>query len=320
MKLFGSSYSDTLIGTGTDDTILGNRGADLIYGGQGGSDSISAGADNDLISGFSVNLSNLRASPARGSSIDGGSDFDTLIVDITPATRISMLQSATNVMKVSGVEEIIYSVGSTSDKQQIAGTNNMETICSSGTANVHGMSGDDYIFSQDGNDTLSGDNGNDYLSAGAGYNTVSGGNGADVFAFHFQGAYQYTEVTDFNAHQDKIAIIIRSDQYATFLDVEDTFARAPDNAYGDGVQGSGSAINDYVSYDSGRFFSRSDFDQADKNNKYGRFVTYDHSTGSVLMDVYSRDENNALHEHQVLLAHIDGAPKLTMDQFEFLVM
>ena len=90
--------------------------------------------------------------------------------------------------------------------------------------------------------------------------------------------------------------------------------------YGDGIQSVGGAINGYVSYDNGRFLDERDFKRATDHNQYEHFMTYDRSTGSVLLNQYTEVDGGGLEKHEVLLAHVDGAPKLNLDHFEFLVM
>jgi hypothetical protein len=49
-------------------------------------------------------------------------------------------------------------------------------------------------------------------------------------------------------------------------------------------------------------------------------VTYERSTGSVLLNHFERNADDELVETRVLLAHIDGNKALQMDDFVFLAM
>jgi Ca2+-binding RTX toxin-like protein len=306
-----------LIGTTGIDTIHARNGDDLLATG-GGRDSIYGEAGNDLISGFHFNLDNLGASASRGAFVDGGTGTDTLILDVDPARTVSVLARAASAMTIHNVEVNIYNVGAISAKQVIVGTKQRETICTSGNASVRGMEGDDYIFTQDGDDKLDGGTGNDYLSAGAGHNVLTGGRGADDFAFHFQDQYQYSEITDFNVKQDKIAIILTSEQLGVYSGrAPPEFA--PKHSYGNGIPTPTGEINQYISYNNGRYFDRDDFYAGD-DSFLSDFVTYEKATGSVLLNHFERDSQFQLHSTPILLAHIDGNKALHADDFVFFAM
>lgn len=317
MKMYGSTYADTLIGTTLADTIYANFGNDLISTG-GGRDKIYGEAGDDLMTGFSVNLKSLGRSPSLGATADGGSGSDALIIEVTAAARVSYVTDVAQVMTIKNTEDIIYNFSGVGSKQLITGSKGSETICvTSGNASIKSMKGSDYIFSGSGNDVLEGGDGDDFISAGTGHNVLSGGAGADKFMFHFKDVYQYNQISDFNVAEDKIAILIDLDQhnlaYGTDIDVE----YDPVHKYGDGVQGVGSEINEYVTYNNQRLFDRNTFDF--DVNDYAEFITYEQSTGSVLLNFYEEDDDGTVISSKVLIAHIDGNKNLDSSNFEFLL-
>jgi Ca2+-binding RTX toxin-like protein len=313
MKKYGSSYSDSLFGTSAADNIFGDSGNDLIAT-NGGRDQIEAGGGNDLVNGISFNLNSVSSSSSYGATIDGGSGRDTLVIELSAAKGTSYVEHGSAGLNINNVEDIIYSFSGLSKEQNVEGSRNSETIClGDSSVNANGMDGSDYLFSGAGSDNLQGGAGNDFISAGDGNNVVTGGSGADSFHFYFNGANQYTEITDFKAGTDKIAISIDHEQYNLFHGTS-LVATSPDRSYGDGVQITGLAINTFVSGDSGRYFDSKDFHFS--NNDFNNFAIYDRSTGSVLVKYYV-DVNSVIQEHDILVAHVDGHPKLDVSDFGF---
>ena len=297
MKIIGSNKGELLSGTGDSDVIYGNKGSDHVFA--NGSDIIMgtareqvfAGQGNDFIGGFSLQLDNLKKSASYGSTIDGGSGIDTLFLGIASSDKIVYLDNAARAFRMNSVEDIIYCVDGPS-RQRVFGTDRGETIVLGDTGlNVDGRNGNDYIFAKSGNDTISGGNGNDFIHAGEGHNIVRGGAGVDFFHFYFEEEVtEYTAISDFRHGVDKFVIQYR------FADVADD-----DYPYDIESPEFGEA-HQFVNFDGGREIDRATFHR--DSGFFSRNVEYERETGSVLLA-------------GVLIAHIDGSPKMTESDFLF---
>lgn len=314
MKIVGSKgFADSLFGGKSSDLIFGDDGNDLISAwseiGQGAKDKVNAGAGDDLISGFSVDLTRLTRSESRGSAVDGGTGYDMLIIDTVSASKNTTLDKLEKVMNVSKVEEVIYNVSAATGKQSITGTNANETIyIGEGGSTAVGGGGNDYLFAGVGDDKLVGGTGNDFLSGGDGRNTLTGGAGADYFMFHLTDGYSYSDITDFQKGVDKIALI---------LDIGGEFT--PDS-FGDGLRFIDREMDvmGYLNYDKGRIVDRSLF--SNDATFYADNMVYEQSTGSFMQHVYLDDGNGGTLEYDVALAQIRGAPNLDASDFVFFVL
>jgi Ca2+-binding RTX toxin-like protein len=327
MKMYGSNHRDTLIGTASRDTIQARGGNDLIAT-AGGADTILAGDGDDMITGFSFKLSSddggtdpdidigigsQRASAGQSMLVDGGAgSHDIMLVELTAQKGISEIETFREKVTVKNVEEFIYNFASLTADQKILGANNtrgLETIVvGSGTADIDSQAGNDFIYTSSGADVIKAGNGRDFIHAGEGHNFVSGEAGADYFHFQLTGNYQYTEITDFQAGQDKILITVSTDQInllfgAVYEDWESLDPDIPVRYYGDGLQGVGSALNDYVSYNHGRQFDPSEFTQNDDVLYLPLWVDYETETGSVFAYYYTQVDD-ALDIDKVLIAHV----------------
>lgn len=95
--LYGGAANDTLYGGAANDRLEGGTGQDLLYGGLG-TDSIFGGDDQDLVSmSFTAALNDVLGSETVDGG-GGGTDNDTLRVDITGFgwARIDIAYSLTN--------------------------------------------------------------------------------------------------------------------------------------------------------------------------------------------------------------------------------
>ena len=312
MKMTGSNYADTLIGGKKKDIIIGNDGNDLISAwedvGDGAADEIEAGAGDDLIGGFSFNLDNVARSKSRGASVEGGSGYDSVIVDVAGNAKTTLLNRIHQVFDVKA-EEIIYNFSGATIKQTITGTNANETIyIGEGGSKALGGKGNDYLIGGQGDDVLSGGDGNDFLFAAGGRNELTGGKGADVFQFHLTEDYAYANITDFQVGVDKIALLI---------DIGGEFAK---DLFGDELRRTERTMDDmgYINYDDGRIIDRDLF--ANSQLRFTENMIYEQSTGSFLQRVYLDDGAGGTIEYQVLLAHLEGKPVLSEDDFIFYVL
>lgn len=306
MKMYGSTYDDSLFGTTGKDVIYGDDGNDLISGWhlnfRGAADKIYAGGGSDLISGISVQFDNVARSQSRGAVVDGGADYDTLIIDSSSKARSTQLSRMDLVVNVSKVEEIIYNFSGVTAKQTIMGTNAGETIyIGENGSKSNGGKGNDYLFAGLGDDTLTGGDGNDFLSAGTGHNELIGGNGADYFHFQLTTNFQYTNINDFQVGTDKIAITLYvsgdldGDSYGnTFWNLN-----RPIDTMG------------YLNYDNGRKLDRTDF--VSDADLFDDHIIYEQSTGSILQIIDGKE---------VLIAHLDAnqKPMLDADDFVFTIV
>jgi hypothetical protein len=325
MKMLGSNIRETLIGTKRKDSITSLDGNDLIGTGGGGADVIEAGAGEDMIGGFAFDLGSLARSANRGASVNGGAGYDTLVVELTAAKRVSEVSDILNAMKVSNVEEFIYNFASVKAKQLINGTNGVETIVTgTGDANIDMRGGNDYVFTGGGDDIIKGGKGSDFIHAGDGHNTVSGGDGVDYFHFHLTGSFQYTNITDFKSDEDKIEITLDVDQI-NFLYETTFFAGRPERDYGDVVIGNGPEFNEYVSTSNGRWFDSNDF-TTDLNDapdftdwERDHWVHYEEDTGSIFISNWV-DVDGFKRELRVLVAHVEPDTVINDSDFLFRMM
>ena len=314
MKMFGSTYRDSLFGSDGVDTIHANAGNDLIsawYNGRvGGADQIYGEGGNDLISGFTFNMDNLAKSASRGAYIDGGSGHDTAIIHLEASAQTVMIGRLPSAVTIKQVEDVIYHFDGLADKQRVIGTDRSETFYY-GENNAHGLGadGNDYLFSGTGDDMLDGGNGNDLLSAAGGHNVLTGGKGSDYFQFHITQDYQYSEITDFQTGIDKIAMLL--DTGGSVI---------PNHSYGDGLRLLNTPIDTlgYLDYDHGRYFDRADFTGNDP--LFNGQMIYERKTGSLLQRIILDDGQGHDVTYNILIAHIDGNPNLTADDFRFMII
>ncbi|MDO6966793.1 calcium-binding protein [Rhizobium alvei] len=310
MKMTGSNLWDSLFGTSGSDVIYGNGGNDLISGFAGGgskADQIYGGSGNDLVSGFSINLEKPGSSASRGTRIDGGSGYDSVIIDVTSNAKTVLIGKFQAQITVKNVEDLIFDFGGLTSKQRLVGTNQSETVhLGDSSVTGMGMGGNDFLFSGSGDDTLNGGDGKDFLSGGLGHNALTGGAGSDYFMFRPTTAFEYSNITDFKPGQDKIAFIFKTDDGV--ID--------PDRSYGNGMWELGTSIdsNGYLDDDHGRYFEMDDFKAI--NAVYGSGVTYERSTGSVIAHLLDDDGK----VHKILIAHLDNRPNIDADDFVYMLV
>ena len=145
--IFGTQFSDEIIGDGGKNSLYGWEGDDIIRGGAGG-DKLSGGLGAD--------------------HLDGGEGFDSAsYVNSETGVTINMLDPSAGTGEAAGDTFI-----------------NIELIFGSRFADdVTGDNADNWLYTLGGNDVLRGLEGADALSGGAGDDQLYGGSGADRFIF-----------------------------------------------------------------------------------------------------------------------------------------
>jgi Ca2+-binding RTX toxin-like protein len=209
--LVGSSGNDTLNGSGGNDTLDGGAGDDILSGGAGINTYLGGAGNDRLVIGTGAN----------GSSIDGGTETDTLAVSGTVGALASVIGieaieltggaslTLTNTQFSTGLALGSTISGTGSLVVNMAPTDlelNLNTLVvlggSSITVTGNGSTGDDTIKGingavntlngGDGNDQIrgggladiiNGGNGNDKLFGAGGADIMTGGAGADIFRF-----------------------------------------------------------------------------------------------------------------------------------------
>lgn len=161
-NFLGTRKTDTLIGTDSDDLIDGAGGADTLSGG-GGNDSIVYQNDAN-----------------RGSSIDGGSGEDTLIV-----------RQAASIDLAAANQDAGFRAN------RISGFEHVDASASSAAVTLAGSAGAN---------RLSGGAGSDMIRGGAGADVLRGGGGGDTFVYAAgdSTAAARDTILDFTVGADKI--------------------------------------------------------------------------------------------------------------------
>lgn len=219
--VYGSYYSDTMLGsTGDDikygfdgnDSLTGSGGADFLAGGAG-ADTLDGGADTDTASyqkdqtGITVDLTLATAQSggeAQGDiltgieNVTGGAGNDS----ITGNSSANYLDGFTGSDTLAGgAGNDIYVVDSISDvvtensgegldrvESYVSYTlgANVEYLTLLETANINGTgnAGDNELSGNAGSNVLSGGDGNDVFLGGGGNDTMNGGLGDDIFSIN----------------------------------------------------------------------------------------------------------------------------------------
>ena len=115
-QLTGSPLSDTIYGGFGNDVIVGGAGADAIYG-EAGNDSLN-GSDGDdvLLGGDDFDIITISGATPGNDTVSGDTGGDWLLFDPTPATVISLRESAgrlrvdtgANVTLSTGISQVLF--------------------------------------------------------------------------------------------------------------------------------------------------------------------------------------------------------------------
>ncbi len=187
--LYGSNYSDSLLGNSGANVIWGANGHDMIYG-RDGSDTIYGGNGNDILYGG-----------AGADLLDGGAGTRDRVIysDSTAGLRVDLLSPAANTGIAAG--DIFVGI------EDLYGSNHNDSLLgNSGDNVIWGANGNDMIYGRDGADTIYGGNGNDTLYGGAGPDTLDGGAGMDSFVFNTSLSGGADTILDFNPIEDRMMV------------------------------------------------------------------------------------------------------------------
>jgi len=190
--LFGGNEEDEVNGNADDDTIIGGRGDDDLNGGTG----------NDTFYQWNHGPSGVGFTD----TIDGGDDFDTIIMRIYDADGPQNFSGIDYNFNLSA-----QGAGSITGGNEIINFTNIELIIDgTGDATFLGSSGNDQFFGNDGDDIITGGDSLDVLIGGDDNDTFIYTDTSDLFggSTTFQGAVLLSEVIDGGAGTDRIVVDI----------------------------------------------------------------------------------------------------------------
>ncbi|MGB3493782.1 MAG: hypothetical protein WBA57_13715 [Elainellaceae cyanobacterium] len=227
--LFGSIFSDSIVGTFGNDEIYAFEGNDVIFGGFG-NDFTNGGFGFDVMdysflgepvtllpSGF-IDKNGLGTDQLF--SVEGiiGAVGEFNVIDGSSGNGITsfsidLSQNSLTVNDIPGLGDFSFYVENFVD---VIGTPNADTIIGDDAGNIiSGQGGDDVLLGGDGNDLVIGGSGADFISgtnvASGGFgevDTLIGGSGGDVFAlgddiggyYIADGNNDFAEITDFSVN------------------------------------------------------------------------------------------------------------------------
>ncbi|MGH6734786.1 MAG: calcium-binding protein [Methyloceanibacter sp.] len=151
----GGQSGDTLFGEDGDDTLDGGAGLDFVDGG-GGDDTIISKAGEG----------------GNGEQLDGGEDFDDLILDRSNETV------AFNFSFADAITNVFFDLG---DGTEIRNFERFNFKSGLGDDTITGWDFQDVLNGGAGNDTLNGGDGDDILRGGPGADNLNGGADDDTY-------------------------------------------------------------------------------------------------------------------------------------------
>jgi serralysin len=186
-NIVGSGYNDIIYGGDGNDTLSGFQngfhlgGQDLLDGGAG-DDIISGGNGKDILIGGTGNDRLILGFDASGSSIDGGADRDTLVVN-------SNVFSLTSIVGIEAVELVGGANLTLTGTQIDTGLSYFTTVSGQGSITVNmdaAPSGYNLVFTTlytfagpEVSMVINGTTGINVIKLGASLNTVNGGASVD---------------------------------------------------------------------------------------------------------------------------------------------
>jgi Ca2+-binding RTX toxin-like protein len=235
-KLYGASGADTLYGDTGNDWLYGEAGNDLLNGGLGndylvggsGNDQLYGGFGNDRLVGGPGNDKLFGESgndrmefvyrpeyglPNNSGMIDGGSGFDTLVLDVRGAVQDPFddhpslvnlytnggLGIVTNPVEPSGV---FFGGVRSIEAVEVAPGSNAVAVHTNGTITVKGGDGADFLYGSVGDQTFVGKGGGDDFNF-AFRNGVDAGND-EVLDFNQYGGDHLNINVDEGVYFDKV--------------------------------------------------------------------------------------------------------------------
>ena len=242
-NIWGSSYSDELIGNhvanrlfgrGGNDKIMGGRGDDGIWGGAGadllmgerGDDMLFGGSDDDLLEGgdgddhlmgqagddiLEGDAGNDILEGGMGADdLDGGDGSDTAAYTMSDeGVTINLSYVDTARPEATGGD----AEGDTLDYiENVRGSMHDDKLTGDGEANkLYGNQGDDELMGGGGDDMLRGGKGDDEIGGGDGDDTIRGDKGDDTLTggegkdtFHLMEGDGNDTIEDFDSGEDMI--------------------------------------------------------------------------------------------------------------------
>ena len=165
-----AGHAAEIFGEDGDDTLTSSDAADLVVGGLG-SDTINAGAGNNLVWGDK--------DPIAAGLPDTDDNREILANDIggTGSLYHATGTLADRITTLGGSDTIYSGPGNDS---VVAGLGNDYAYGGVGNDTLDGQAGNDRLYGSDGNDTMYGRDGFDVLSGGAGNDLMFGGNQNDI--------------------------------------------------------------------------------------------------------------------------------------------
>jgi Ca2+-binding RTX toxin-like protein len=164
--VFGSKFSDLLIGSDT--------GTSLLWGAAGNDELRGQGLDDRALFGNPIDV-NL----VRGTAVGEGTD---------KLVAIPQLEGSSGDDKLTGDAGANVLLGGPGGNDVLDGAGGPDTLVSGGASTLEGGAGADRLQGGGANDALDGGAGDDLLSAGAGNNTIDGGDGVDDTVSYFGAA------------------------------------------------------------------------------------------------------------------------------------
>lgn len=158
--LWGSAFSDRLLGNWAANLILGDGGDDILQG-RMGDDTLIGGLGNDILVGG-----------AGADSLVGGAGLHdrAQYTDAEAGVLADLADAGRNSGYAAG--DIYLEI------EDLYGSFHGDSLCGNDTANmIWGDAGNDLLWGRAGSDFLSGGGGDDTLNGGAGADTLVGGSG-----------------------------------------------------------------------------------------------------------------------------------------------